>query len=167
MATLTVYPRRYTSRKASGDHYMSHGDGDVVMLFEDLTNHRVNSSTWGFRKRAIDTAIRLFGNFDRWLKDQQENPDVSGYNVLFIDDIMTYVSTGRRQMAPLTWLGLLSEGNANGNKPSVRFELKDEVSRNKSTVEVIQKWCSHPHGAEDLVETLYVLFGSSHHNPSK
>jgi hypothetical protein len=105
MAILTFYPRRYTSRQLIGESHRSVGDGDVMMLYEDITNHRVNSNTWGYRKRVIDTALRLFGNFNRWVQDQQDNPDVSGYNVLFLDDTLTYIKTGQRQMSPMTWVG--------------------------------------------------------------
>lgn len=162
MTTLTIYPRRYTARKQVGEPHVSRGDGDVVLLFEDLTNSRVNTLTWGFRKRVIDCALRLFGNFDRWLEDQQRNPDVSGYNVLFLDDTLTYISTGTRQMQPMNWLSLLSEGDGKTSKPSIRFELTEDVSRNKKTVDIIQKWCSHPRGVEDLAQTLFVLFGTAY-----
>jgi hypothetical protein len=56
---------------------------------------------------------------------------------------------------------MLSEGDVKA-KLSVRFELKDDLPTTRSTTDIIQKWCSHPDGVEDLALTLYVLFGSKY-----
>ncbi len=163
MAAVMVYPRRFTSRLQSGQSQKSHGDQEVVMLYEDLLNHRVSVKSWGYRKRVIDAALRLFGDFRRWTSDQQENPDVAGYNVLFIDDCLSFIRTGQRQMSPMTWIGLLNEGDSK-EKAVIRFDLKDVPAKSVSTIDILQKWCSHEDGISDLALSLYVLFGSKYKN---
>lgn len=161
MAAVLVYPRRFTSRVQSEQSHRSHGDQAVDMIYSDLTDHRFNTRSYEFQKRVVDCALRLFGDFRGWTADQQDNPDVAGYNVLFIDDTLEYIKTGQRQMSPMTWIGLLNEGDSK-DKAVIRFALKEVPVKSATTIEILQQWCAHPDGVEDLALTLYVLFGSKY-----
>lgn len=158
MATIR-YPRRFTSGSKSPVMFSGpEGDEVVNVIFEDLMEGR-GVDTWAFQERVIQTAIRLFGNAWNWINQQLSDPEIYGYSVSFIEDTLTYIETGERQMSPLTWLTLLSEGDSAGTAYSGKPKKVDGT-----TETLIKRWCQKPDGVNDLAATLYVLFGSSTQN---
>lgn len=165
MSQYTLYPRFYTTSSLRGDGVqISEGDATVVALYDFYVNRTVSSTTWRFRKEVLETAIRLFGNIGQWLADQDHNPRVVGYNLLFIKDTVRFVRTGERQMRPETWIELVNENEegllpvSHAQNDTLRMVLATDEQK---TSAFLAKWCSQPNGVEDLVCTLHVLFGHS------
>lgn len=164
MPQITIYPRLYTSRRAAGGSVVvSKGDEAVQTLNEFLQNRSVNTLSWSYRRQVVDSALRLFGEFAPWLQDQLNNPRVVGYNLEFLKDTLQFIRTGKRDLCLANWLELVAEGDDLANAAEISRTRVDNFTsvRDETTVQLIQAWCAHPGGIEDLVGTLHILFGRS------
>lgn len=164
MAQITIYPRLYTSRRATGGGVVvSKGDEAVQTLNDFLQNRSVNTLSWSYRRQVVDSALRLFGEFGPWLQDQLNNPRVVGYNLEFLKDTLQFIRTGKRDLCLANWLELVAEGDDLANAAEIsRTRVNNFASvRGETTVQLIQAWCTHPGGIEDLAGTLHILFGRS------
>jgi len=160
---ITVYPRHFVTRNNTGDGViLSKGDVTVETLMALLHDPKVRSDSWGFERRVLDSALRLFGDFDQWLADNRANPRVVGFAIGFLNDTLQFIETGERQMSPLNWYELLHEGDDVPAADPYQFTPSHLASKTgESTIQVLQRWCAHPNGFEDLISTLHVLFGNA------
>lgn len=161
MTQITVYPRLYTSRREDGDGVLvSKGDSTVDALYAFLLNGNVSVTTWAFQQQVLQTAQRLFGNFQKWLDDQRSNPQMVGYNADFLDDTLKFIQTGEREMSVANWLELVTEGDDTHHAVEPGHGNR-EISLVKplTTTQVLQDWCSKPNGLEDLILSLNLFFG--------
>lgn len=166
---FTVYPRRYTSRRPGMDGVvLSKGDAGVQTLYELYEDRSTNTASWRYRKRVLKCALFLFGDFATWYEDQKRNPQISGYNQEFLKDTLSFIHGGERLMTPAVWMDLLGDSGTLGKvvHPSALNPSRVELGRGETTVQVIQQWVSRPRGAEDLIQTLYLLFGQSRRTAS-
>lgn len=164
MPQITIHPRLYTSRRASGGGVVvSKGDEAVQTLNEFLQNRMVNTFSWSYRRQVLDSALRLFGEFGPWLQDQLNNPRIVGYNLEFLKDTLQFIRTGRRDLCLANWFELVAEGDDSANAAEIsRSRINNFPSvRGETTVQLLQAWCGHEGGIEDLVGTLHILFGRS------
>lgn len=164
MTAITIHPRLYASRhQGSESIVISEGDASVATLYELYVNRTVNTTAWAYRAKVLETALRLFGNFDEWLLLQSSNSHLSGYNLEFIQDTLNFIRTGQREMSLETWLELLHEQDdikasaVDMHAPKRYFSLQ----AGENTVQILQNWCAQPGGFQDLVCTLQILFGRS------
>lgn len=156
---ITIYPRLYTTRSLGSGVVTSTGDITVTTLYQFLLDRTVNTVSWDYRKRVLATAMRMFGDFDQWLKDQRNNPQLVGFNFDFLVDTLQFIRTGNRQMAVANWLEIVGESVMHSNSPNHLPGSGLSLDQSETTNALIQQWCSWPNGIEDLLCTLYVLFG--------
>jgi hypothetical protein len=169
MTTFTVYPRGYTSRSETGAGLVqSQGDASVQTLYDLLEQRGVNTSTWKYRQMVLDTALRLFGDFATWLKDQQQNPNLVGYNQEFLKDTLDYIHGADRMMSVATWTDLLGDTGTLGKttNASALNPARAALGRGETTIQILQAWATRPNGMEDLMQTLYLLFGQARRTAS-
>lgn len=162
MPSVIVYPRRYTRVIDQGTGLVrSNGDPDVNKLFDDLMQHREPVHSWEFRRRALLVAMNMFNEFYRWAMEQQNNADISGYNYDFLLDTLGYINTGKRgALTTVNWLSLVDEEKqVSRSTHAFRAVPLPLGNFSNNAEEVVARWCSHPNGIEDMVVSLYVLFG--------
>lgn len=137
----------------------------ITKLYQDRVQRRLNSVGWNYRAEVLKMALQLFGRLPEWYRLQCEFP-AGEYQVRFLQDTFQYIATGKRKMSPLTMRELLI-GSANTTSKTTTYP-KDydpfEVLGTRLTANVIAKWCQHPGGFDDMLCTLYVLFGTSREN---
>jgi hypothetical protein len=157
-----VYPRLYrTAMPGPDDTINSRGDETVTELFRVYESGVIAISSMEFKLRVLDTAMRLFGDIKSWMLLQRNNPNLLGYNLYFLRDTMKYITTGSREMSPLVWLDVMSERSSHVTQAH-HLTLKElALPAEIDTPEVLQLWCSRPGGFEDLVQSLFVLFGTT------
>jgi hypothetical protein len=169
MATNRV--KEFGSRAYSGgqarpqNQYVSRpGDNKIHDLFLEYTVFPQRTVYWDFRKKVINEALRLFtGNFN-WFIRQDSNAQVTGYSYEFLQDTLRFIATGRRRLDIHTWPGLISDEPESGvqlveNRHDIRglFQL---LQLSTSPEAMIQQWCSHKKGFDDMMYTLHLLFGT-------
>lgn len=166
---LIVYPRLFTSRLPEGEGIqVSQGDESVEVLYKALLDSTTNTRSWPFYRAVLLNAMRLFGDFEDWLREQRLNSNIVGYNREFLADTLEFIQTGRRGMPVLTWYDLVTEGGHGHHAQAISQQLLKARAGNKVTdasIQLIQKWVTQPNGLEDLLTTLHLLFGNAR-NPN-
>lgn len=167
MPSVIIYPRTYTRVVDSGSGLVrSPGDAEVNELFDELMQRMHNYQSWELRRKGMLVAMRMFNEFFRWAMEQQNNSSIVGFNYDFLLDTLGFINTGKRRMSTVNWLSLVSEdaSPSHGQKAIRAVPLPLGMFNNK-TEETIVKWCSQEGGLEDMIMTMYVLFGRSTENP--
>lgn len=164
MSQLVIYPRLYrgyVEGEASGTALRSRGDQTVTALYQIYEDSMQDTRNLDYRLKVWDCALRLFGDFRSWMQAHRNDANIVGYNLEFLRDTLTYITRGTREISPLSWLDLVSEKST--HSPAKHHLTLPElaVPANINTAEAIQLWCSHRNGFEDLLQTLFVLFGTA------
>lgn len=164
MTQLVIYPRLYqclAAGQAATEAVRSRGDQSVTALYRIYEAGMQDTRTLDFRFKVWDCAMRLFGDFHSWMQLQRGNANIIGYNLEFLRDTLKFITQGTREISPLTWLDLLSEKSDHGPLAH-HLTLPDlAIPSNVSTAEIVQLWCSHKNGFDDLLQTLFALFGTA------
>jgi len=163
--SVKMFPRGYSGgqSQSTNQHSTRSGDRETNDLWNEYTAPENHSQTWAYRKRVIQCAKRLFGGRPSWFLSQDVNPMVVEYNYHFVLDTIRYIATGYRRISIHAWPDLL----ANHPKAAVdevreRHDIADafeQLALTTSADALIQAWCKHPHGFDDMICTLNLLFG--------
>lgn len=143
---------------------LTSGIPEVVALYREFLASSTKFSTWAFRKRAVEIALKLFDpneGFD--FISQDKNPRAVDYNYDFIVDTLNYIATGKRKFDTHLWLELMTQlPDANQFDIRQRNTIEktfDTAGLSTNPVDLVQKWCSHKGGIEDMVCSMHLLFG--------
>lgn len=142
-------------------------DGTVQDLYKIYIERSVNTEGWEYRKRVIEIATRLFGDFHQWLYDQAVyNDSVYGLNFEFIKDTLQFIRTGHRQMSVFQWNELVLE-NPDPKQGEASTKRVDEygISDPKEFENYLSEWLAKENGFEDMLCTVHVLYGVSKISP--
>lgn len=147
------------------------GDEEVSLLYTLYMNQTVNSESWEYRKRVFKAARRLFKDFSHWVGLQTKNEHIYGFNYEFLLDTLNYILTGKRSLSVTDWAGLLIEAPEPKKQDVIERFSKANLhplfkEKGYATEDILTAWCAKPHGFEDMVCTLYVLFGNGLGNPN-
>jgi hypothetical protein len=126
-------------------------------------------SSFAFREKILLNALKCFGtdNFYDWCLLQVKNPFATPMHTKFINDTLRFIGEGTRSVSVTSWSNLL---NIN-NKPSVgvdndialktffRTNLPNEMQKQRDMTSIVICWTSQEGGFEDLLATMYILFG--------
>lgn len=175
---LQLYPRGFLGEQTVPQTGPSSGRSRPVphlaveKLYTQYINRAVNTTSSEFRRKILIVALRAFGtrDFEVWLSSQHQSPVAGDNHMGFLEDTVQFLATGKRDLDVQTWLSILDGGDT-GEVSSGHSELAKEFfgissnglnrePRNRSMVDVVQVWCSHPGGIEDILCTLHVLFGN-------
>jgi len=161
MSQVVIYPRLYQVKTGGeGPMVSSLGDQAVSELYRIYEIGDKDTRGLTFRFRVFDCALRLFGDFREWMVLQRNNPNLVGYNLEFLRDTLSYILHGTRRMSPMIWGDLVKESQDYTSTPH-HLVLPDlQVPSDITTAQVLQLWCSRKGGFEDLLQTLFVLFGT-------
>ena len=136
----------------------------AAVLYNRYVNRTENTNCWEFRQKAIDNAIRAFGDIKQWLNLQQFNAHLCDIAFDFIHDTVRYINTGERTVSTHT-AGALIQAAVNNRVIGggytgrvVRQVILADVLKVKPE-NVIQTWLSYEGGFEDMLCTMYILFG--------
>lgn len=162
MSLIILYPSRFTSRGDGEGVTVSQGDVTVRSLYDIYHARTAVSRSWNYRRSVIESAIRLFGNFDVWLRDQRNNPWIVGHNRKFIEETVDFIHGKPRLLSVHVWQDLIEDTSDIGRSLSINALGIDLSSkgRGESTTQMLQQWMSRPNGIDDLILTLNVLFGA-------
>lgn len=115
-------------------------------------------------KKTIEIArkaVSLFGGTDLFNfihANMQYNRFKSDLHYRFLQDTLEFIKTGKRGMSIHTWMSLLSVKEETLTKKVVAktaYSMKSDLYRNVS----VMQWLSHEGGLQDLVISLYIIFG--------
>lgn len=132
------------------------GDEEVAQLMTDFHTASVDTQSWEYINRVLVTAARLVPDLERFLHHQARNPYVHDIGYEFLEDLVQFITIGRRRTSVMTAIELF--------EPTLtRRPVHPDRGRYMKRLPgcPLQYWLSHENGVHDMVETLYVFFGPS------
>jgi hypothetical protein len=166
-----LYPRGFIAPSPRSDIIRVTGSGDITALYDQMMQRQVNHNGWAYQKRVLQVAMNCFNNFPQFITTQKNNPFLYGYNYEFLIDTLRFIQTGRRRVSVQNWLALLLENHSPNNDYRDRGSSKDIHDFLKavgsSDTSVVSAWVSRPGGLNDLVVSLYIMFGEVRDKRSK
>lgn len=106
-------------------------------------------------------AVSLFGGTDLFNfvhTNLLYNRFKSDLHYRFLNDTLDYIKTGKRTMSILTWMRLLispTQGISKKHASKTAYTMNSDCYRNVT----VMNWLSRDGGLQDLVITLYIIFG--------
>lgn len=151
---------------------------DVAELWDEAVKSDLPHFNFDFCERVLAVAKRAFGTrtFSEWVATQSLSPDWSDYHSRWVDETLGYCFAQEpRELSYSNWRALLVPGGSKNPVPTpsltVRHlmlgqsqhecrQLGSALNRTALTIEqVLTAWVQRPHGIQDLLESLNVLFG--------
>ena len=142
---------------------------DVQVVFEKLmADHRLMKS-FEFREELLKTGIRAFNTLNayQWFKLQNSSPYLTSIHRKFLNDTLTFIHTGERNISVESWLGLLSPKQATA-KDSETPLLIEEMFVPRGTgvsnclpqklTRLIAQWTGQDNGFTDFTYFLGIVF---------
>lgn len=161
-----LYPRGFLVANGAGGVVTTPGSRDVDRMMDLTLTGRANTQGFSFYREVFPIAMEFFGNFSQFLHTQKNNPFLYGYNYEFLLDTLKFIQTGCRKVSIHNWKPLLAEWAEPRSEHKQRAssgQLGDVFKpfMGRPGAEVVALWCSHPNGFEDMVMTIWLMFGSS------
>lgn len=121
-----------------------------------------------FRERIIRICYKLFNNlsFARWIEIQQGMTTYTDMHSVFIIETLDYIFTGKaRTIAVSQWSRLLEASERTAEvKTNLVYYFGDGGAHAakfpRLLTPVIQMWLSTPDGFEDMLYSLFTIFGA-------
>lgn len=136
------------------------GSEEIAELYRTHIQRKQNTLTWDFRSKVVSAAMLMLGrNLRSFIHAQLRNPYLHGVAFDFMDDTLQFILTGHRAVSLHNWSALLEEEPAKkaiDTRRTFKARVPDELAPME---EVISYWCSQEGGFEDLLRTLYLMFG--------
>lgn len=166
MPKRSVYPRGYDVVTPNGFAKLQvitvDGDTEVTQLYNQHMAKHGEYRSWAFQSAVLRAAKRLIGrSLLDWVERQTHNRNLNGPAIRFIADTIKFIETGRREISNINWLPLLTNMPQEDLIQNRKFELSSahiDVVR-KCNNNYLQAWMDMPGGYEDLLVTLYILYG--------
>lgn len=143
----------------------------VVELYKQWCANSALLRDFNFREQIITQAFISFGttNFHSWLMLQNMQPTLSDLHKTYILETLDYLLVGTtRKIDNISWMRLLEADNRpNTVAIDIRKYFKqdtmnysaDDVTLPVLTREIIRVWVSKERGFEDLLLSLFIIFG--------
>lgn len=143
---------------------------EVTELFVAWSSNPNSLKDFDFRERIIKAALASFGNpsIYRWITMQDEKPTVSDLHKAYILETMEYLFADKpRSIQNVQWIRLLE---ASEKSHRVHVDVEKYFSRSalgpatefrlpSALRDIIRAWVTKEQGFEDLLITLFVIFG--------
>lgn len=137
---------------------------NVDKVMNEYVNKPLHCANFGFVVDVIEIAIHAFGtsNFTNWYVMQHKSPVTTDLHIRFLNETIDFILTGERKTNVFTWLNLLACTENTGNYTLVDNNILAKIEKGgiKTIKELLIVWLRKENGLNDLVMTLFILFGS-------
>ena len=144
-------------------------------IFTAMISRPLDLKKLQFKRMVIEEALKAFGtnSFTDWIMNQITSPFMDELHIDFIKDTVNYILTGERKYDSSTWNSIISREIV---VPATRVELTDlgideflgissggvpREYRINYVKDVLKVWLTSESSLQDLIYTLYILFGST------
>jgi hypothetical protein len=141
-----------------------YGSPVASKLYQDMVNHPDLTATWEWRSKAIIAARDLLLMNPDFFKVQVfSGIPMSARTIDFIHSTLTFIMTGKRQLPTILWNDVLdyhpSDLNAVSDKTKDHFKSLFSMVMNNPVHKLLAMWLSQPGGFEDMLTTMFIIFG--------
>jgi hypothetical protein len=145
----------------------------IEQLYWAYINHRADCLSFEFKAKVFKLGLHAFGtqNFYEWFCKQLTSPVCGDLHGRFLQDILHFISEGKRDLPLENWSDLLGFKDGGGIENKISVYALDffgasaqgitRHAKNRALPEVFAAWCAQPNGFEDLLGTLRILFGKA------
>lgn len=157
----SVYANSFIGHRISS-HVDYEPDKEINEHFKLYNSFATSLDLKELRLDVLFKARELFGklgtvgdwlNFNLTLNDQLNLTQRK-----FLLDTANFILTGSRSIEPSSWIGLMNFAKNDSSTPAKKDNLFIEPSKLKEIT--LDKWLSHRIGFQDIVWTLFILFGT-------
>lgn len=162
----------YVSRRARDKVEFVVANKDVDKAYHAVVRKESHVNNLEFRLETLAVIAKAFGTgcFETWHAAQHASPLFGENAQRFLDDCLSFIMTGKRELHPITWASLVG-GEESDQSQAVLSEVAKSYFGKTSLLPIkggdtcvkraLVKWCSHPGGFEDLVISAHLFFGIS------
>jgi hypothetical protein len=148
----------HVTKSAEGHQVVySNGDSEVKELYRRYKATE-DTATWKFHVEVLKCAKRLIPHAASFFFFQAQNARLHSNGMTYLQEVISYIETGRCSMQPLTAFELI-EDHPERETSAINGRKVKPLSISEFFGDGIVQWVSHSRGFEHLVETLYVMFG--------
>jgi hypothetical protein len=168
MSNYITYPHgfRSLSSRDKDDKTNFVYDRDIEAIYRSYINREVDFNDWNFRLNMFEECFRLFGaNFEEWVLYQiNKNTLIYDHSLDFLLDTLNFIIGQPRKVSIFVWRELMLTDPENKSNIEISNRkinrLKDLYPKIPTqTSDIIQLWCSQEDGFEDMLTTMFLLFG--------
>ena len=139
----------------------------VTKLYHEYRVNREKMQQFDFRERILKEAKFAFTfntgvSFLKWVQLQFDTPMVSDMHVRFLTETCGFIFGQERKLASVQWFSLLEANTTIVPSQLEWAEACAILSESKNAYDIyslLQAWVSRDHGYEDLLTTLFVIYG--------
>lgn len=171
--SLIIFPRGFLGQPSvsiPGEHSQFRltdlsqspaGDDVVKELYKAWISGSSSQDHLKFIKEASLAWQRLVPHFPSFVRTHIAMYGSHDYRVKFLIDINSFVTAGRQDMSPMSYVDLIGKPTIDTRLVKTVFaKLPDNfIGKNYEAPEFIASWLSHPMGLDNMIRTLFVLFG--------
>lgn len=138
----------------------------ITELFHQWRSNSSLIREMDFREQVLIQAFKLFktDKLTTWIRAQNEKPSLSNiHNVFLLETIKFAAGIEKRSLENVQWISLIDYSD---RAQAVRVDMDDYFHEDSKHCYVpikmdrfIQSWVSQVNGFEDLLISLYVIFG--------
>lgn len=138
----------------------------ITELFHQWRSNPSLIREMDFREQVLIQAFKLFktDKLTTWIRAQNEKPSLSNiHNVFLLETIKFASGIEKRSLENVQWISLIDYSD---RAQAVRVDMDDYFREDSNQLYVpmkmdrfIQSWVSQINGFEDLLISLYVIFG--------
>lgn len=157
------YPLGYRRVLRPGEKKLDSAPDDLVTAeYVRWQQDRAGFRSWATHENAIKLAISLFGDFKTWLREQQDNPNLSLHGWNFLLETIRFINTGERRINIFTHTSMILMDAEAFNRLPIR-DRKEHLSAllEASSDTVFCHWLRQPNGFSDMLCSLAVFFGNT------
>jgi len=137
-------------------------DDNVTAEYVRWQQDRAGSRSWATHENAIKLGISMFGDFKNWLREQQDNPNLSPHAWNFLLETIRFINTGERRINVFTHTSLILMDVEMFHRMPMndrKVYLSDVLLPSSDTV--FTHWLRQPNGFNDMLCSLAVFFGNT------
>jgi hypothetical protein len=141
---------------------------EINDIYEDWRGDKTLMKSMDFRERILKAAKDAFNSYSiyQWFLMQGNTETLTELHQRFIYDTLSFVQGQKRSIEAVQWIRLLEASEkTQGVKIDVdkyfdNVNFKQEANFSSSALSTfLVTWTSQPNGFEDLMITLFVIFG--------
>lgn len=118
---------------------------------------------WGFVAEVVEMAQFAFGNFRDWAEFHVLHANLAETPYMFLMDTIRYIKTGQRRFPFFSIGASIEPAPGRQSSPAEKRQRAKELELALADLGdgsvILARWCSHPHGLEDLLRTAIIMFG--------
>ncbi len=139
---------------------------NITAIYKAWIDNNILMNRFEFRESILKEAKQAFsfltgGSFQKWIQLQVDKDTVTNMHMQFLNETVGFIFGKYRSISVHQWFSLLEVNNTSKHADNkLDYQGLDiDTSAIYSLEKVIQLWVSRDIGFEDLLCTLYVIFG--------